>query len=57
MIEYLIKRTVFILKKLTIILSVSSFLAAGILSALISVSVWANKPRGIRIPLENTPLV
>ncbi len=57
MIKYVIKRTVFILKKLKIILSVSSFLLASIISALICISIWANKPRNIRIPLENTSIV
>lgn len=52
MIEYVIKRTVLILKKLTIIISVSSFIVTGALSALIGVSVWANRPRGVRIPIE-----
>ncbi|MDO4833290.1 MAG: hypothetical protein Q4A45_07845 [Clostridia bacterium] len=42
------------MKKFTVILSVLSVLITGILSVLIGITVWANRPRGIRIPIETT---
>lgn len=39
-------------KSVIALISVSSVLLTGLTGTLIGIAVWANKPRGIRVPLD-----